>query len=149
MGRALTEGLGEVGFAGLLEGPEPFASLAGSDKDYATYAFLAAAGAASIAVVLATLAAHGTAKRIQSHSREEYKDWAQTQVGKWGKALKWSRWLAAAAVVCLAISTYIWFGDQKADTPVVIDAGGTALCPSSGASAEPVAGASYRVRCEP
>jgi hypothetical protein len=71
-------------------------------------------------------------------------------VNKWGKALKWSRWLAAAAVVCLAIATYyVWFGEQKADTPVVIDAGGTAVCPSSGASPEPVAGAGYRVRCAP
>jgi hypothetical protein len=63
---ALTGGLGVVGLAALIKGPEAFKAVEGSQKDIAEGLFFAAAGAALIATALATLAAQRTVKSINS-----------------------------------------------------------------------------------
>jgi hypothetical protein len=147
---AITGSLGVVGLAALLNGPEAFNELDGWHKDGAEWCFVGAAVAALIATLLATLAAQSEVTNLQASSGTAYRDWARGQISSAGRALKWSRWLAAAAAaLVLASAAFLWFGDTKAPSATVIDAQGTALCTSSSPSEPQIADATYVIRCSP
>lgn len=149
---ALTSALGVVGLAALLKGPEAFKSLADTPRMWAESLFFVAAVAGLLATVLANLAAQQSAATILGGSGSAYKQWAHGQIAVWRKALSASRWIAALAVACvLGSAAFLWFGEDKASSPTVIDATGTAVCDDAAGtntSTTPT-GTAYVLRCRP
>jgi hypothetical protein len=146
---ALTTALAAVSLTALVAGPGIFKGLTPTAGDVAKGFFFAGALAALVATIVARLAAQPTRKHILNQSGDQYRQWSYAEVNKWHRPLGATRWFAALAMFCVLVCAGIlWFGDQAASNPTIIDGQGTVLCPKSqGGTVTTIKNASYLIRC--
>lgn len=129
---SLTGVLGVVGLASLFQGADKFAKLTEPWKSVAQISFTLAVVLALVATALSIAAAQGTAERVFIPGGTALRDYSRTSVDSALCRIKWSRILAALAVVCVLTAGYcLSFGDRAPGSATVIELpAGSSACPA-------------------